>query len=123
MRPMSIELINQYGTTAVHVAVEDKSVVLEPADVDAVIEHLSMLRAQMRPDVPKELSRTHQYVIEMDPCWHTERHPMYDGAVMFMRHTGLGWAGFALPTHSLARLHAALTKHLEEVAEEQAMPN
>jgi hypothetical protein len=126
MRPLSIELINQYGTPAVHVAVDDKSVVLEAADVDAVIEHLSMIRAQMRPEVPKEPSRQHQYVIELDPSWHTERHPLYDGAVMFLRHTGLGWTGFALPTQSLVRLHQALGQHLEEckeAQEAQALPN
>jgi hypothetical protein len=31
--------------------------------------------------------------------------------VVFLRHTGLGWAGFAIPTESVHRLKAALTAH------------
>jgi hypothetical protein len=118
--PMSIEMINEYGDNAVRVAVDDNSVLLAASEVDAVIERLSLLRAAMRPEVPKEPSRTHQYVIEMDPCWHTEKHPLYDGAVLFMRHTGLGWAGFALPTASLAKLNDALSKHLKQLEVEEA---
>jgi len=88
-----------------------------------VIEHLSALRATMRPEVPKEPLRTHQYVIEIDPCWHTEKHPLHDGAVLFLRHSGLGWAGFALPTESLAKLHHALTQQLEASLEVHGMLN
>ena len=122
-RPMSIVRVNEYGQNAVRIAIEDSAVLLEVADLDAVIEHLSVLRATMRPEVPKEPLRTHQYVIEIDPCWHTEKHPLHDGAVLFLRHSGLGWAGFALPTESLARLHHALTKQLEASLEVHGMLN
>ncbi|MCX4160251.1 MULTISPECIES: hypothetical protein [Paraburkholderia] len=122
-RPMSIEVINQYGTSTVRIAIEQASVLLEASDVDAVIEHLSLIRASMKPELPKEPSRSHQYVIELDPCWHSEMHPMYDGAVVFLRHSGLGWAGFALPTHSLEKLHDALSKHLDTLAETHSLPN
>ncbi|MFM0310139.1 hypothetical protein P0D71_20360 [Paraburkholderia sp. RL17-383-BIF-A] len=113
-RPMSIERVNEYGQNAVRIAVEGGVVLLEAADLDAVIEHLGVLRAAMRPEVPTEPLRTHQYVIEIDPCWHTEKHPLHDGAVLFLRHSGLGWAGFALPAENLAKLHHALTRHLED---------
>jgi hypothetical protein len=122
-RPMKIEMVNQYGKNAVRVAIEQTSILLEVEDVDAMIEHLSLVRASMRPEVPKEPSRTHQYVIEMDPCWHSQQHPLYDGAMLFLRHTGLGWAGFALPTHSLAKLSETLSKHLEASLETQGLPN
>ncbi|WP_410815696.1 hypothetical protein [Paraburkholderia sp.] len=116
---MTIEMVNEYGDHAVRVAVGQNTVLLGADEVDAVIERLSLIRAAMRPEVPKEPSRTHQYVIEMDPCWHTEKHPLYDGAVLFMRHTGLGWAGFALPTSSLAKLHEALSQHLDVLQAEE----
>jgi hypothetical protein len=122
-RPMSIEMVNQYGKNAVRVAIEETSVLLEAQDVDAMIEHLSLIRAAMQPEVPREPSRTHQYVIEMDPCWHSEKHPLYDGAVLLLRHAGLGWAGFALPTHSLAKLSETLLKHLDDLLETQGLPN
>ncbi|HEY1999142.1 MAG TPA: hypothetical protein VGH41_18775 [Paraburkholderia sp.] len=120
---MSIEMINEYGAQAVRVAIEEHSVLLEAPELDAVIERLSLLRAAMRPEIPKEPSRTHQYVIEMDPCWHTEKHPLYEGAVLFLRHSGLGWAGFALPTHSLSTLSKALNQHLEALEETHALMN
>ncbi|WP_322015726.1 hypothetical protein [Paraburkholderia sp. J12] len=123
-KPMSVELINQYGEHAVCVNVDGNAALLEAADVDGLIEELSKLRAQMRPAVPDQLSRSHQYVIEVDPSWYTERNPMFDGAVVFLRHTGLGWAGFAIPTESMQRLKAAIAAH--EVAAEReahALPN
>jgi hypothetical protein len=116
---MTIEMVNEYGDHAVRVVVGQNAVMLGTEEVDAVIERLSLIRAAMRPEVPKEPSRTHQYVIEMDPCWHTEKHPLYDGAVLFMRHTGLGWAGFALPTSSLVKLNEALSKHLDVLQAEE----
>jgi hypothetical protein len=121
--PMSIEKVNEYGRHAVRITVDQREVLLEVSEIDAVIEHLGMIRATMRPEVPKEPLRTHQYVIEMDPCWHTEKHPLYDGAVMFLRHSGVGWAGFALPTESLVKLHQALSKHLETSLEALGLPN
>lgn len=122
-RPMNIEKVNEYGEQAVRIAIDGSEMVLQVDELDAMIEHLSMVRATMRPEVPKEPRRTHQYVIEMDPCWHSEKHPLYDGAVLFMRHSGLGWAGFALPVESLGKLHQALEKHLEASLETHGLPN
>jgi len=121
--PMSIELVNQYGTRAVRVAIDKATAMLEAGDIDAAIQHLIYLRAAMRPEVPKRPSPAHQFVLEMDPCWHSEKHPLYDGAVLLFRHSGLGWAGFTLPTHSLQKLRDALTQHLAALAEEHCMPN
>jgi len=119
--PMSIELVNQYGTRAVRVAIA--TAMLGAGDIDAVIQHLSYLRAAMRPEVPKTPSPAHQFFLEMDPCWHSEKHPLDDGAVLLFRHSGLGWTGFTLPTHSLQKLLDALTQHLAALAEEHCMPN
>lgn len=122
-RPLSIERVNEYGQNAVRVEIDGSAVLLEVADLDALIEHLGVLRAMMRPEVPHEPLRTHQYVIEIDPCWHTEKHPLNDGAMLFLRHSGLGWAGFALPTGSLVKLHHALKQHLEASLEVHGMLN
>ncbi|GAB7535504.1 hypothetical protein AB4851_17385 [Burkholderia sp. 22PA0099] len=122
-RPMSIELINEYGKSAVLVSIDKASVILDPADVDAVIQYLSLLRASMQPPVPEAPLRSEQYVVEMDPCWYTEQHALYGGAVLFLRHTGLGWSGFALPPLSLERLHESLGRHLEDAREATSLPN
>jgi hypothetical protein len=120
-KPMSIELVNEYGQHAVCVKVNDQVALLDAADVDGLVEELSKLRAAMHPAVPEQPLRTHQYVLEIDPCWYTERNPLFDGAVVFLRHTGLGWAGFAIPTESMHRLKAALTAH-EAAAQREAHP-
>jgi hypothetical protein len=112
-RPMNIERVNEYGRNAVRIDVSGNAVLLDAAELDALIERLAVLRATMRPEVPTVPLRSHQYLIEINPCWHTEMPALNDGAVMFLRHSGLGWAGFALPTESLAKLHHALTQHLE----------
>jgi hypothetical protein len=122
-RPMSIEKVNEYGQNAVRIDIDGSAVLLEVADLDALIEHLGVLRATMRPELPKAPLRTHQYVIEIDPCWHAEKNPLNDGAVLFLRHSGLGWAGFALPTDSLAKLHDALAQQLESSLEVHGMLN
>ncbi|ACR30348.1 hypothetical protein [Burkholderia glumae] len=122
-RPMSIEMINESGRSAVMISIERASVLLDPADVDAVIQYLSLLRASMQPPVPETPSRSEQYVVEMDPCWYTEQHALYGGAVLFLRHTGLGWSGFALPPRSLERLHESLGHHLEALREPSGLPN
>ncbi|MDE1182463.1 hypothetical protein [Paraburkholderia sp.] len=122
-RPMSIEVINEYGTPTVRLAVDQHAVLLEADDVDGVIQCLSAIRASMQPEVPKHPSRLQQYVIEMDPCWHTEKNPLLDGAVLFFRHTGLGWAGFSLPQHSLVQLSDALSAHLQKQGELAGLPN
>lgn len=123
-KPMSVELINEYGQHAVCVNVNGQAALLDAANLDSLIEELAKLRARMHPAVPDHPSRTHQYVIEIDPNWYTERNPLFDGVVVFLRHTGLGWAGFAIPTESIHRLHAALAAHeAEAVREVHTLPN
>jgi len=123
-KPISVELINEYGDHAIRVRIDGHSALLDATEVDGFIEELGKLRATIRPAVPDQPLRTHQYAIEIDPCWYTERHPMFDGSVMFLRHTGLGWAGFALPTESVRRLKSALSA-LEAKAKREAhlLPN
>ncbi|SIO30394.1 hypothetical protein [Paraburkholderia phenazinium] len=120
---MSIERINEYGGHAIRIAIGHQAVLLKTGELDALLERLSVIRAAMQPEVPKVPSQTHQYVVEMNPCWHAEKHPLYDGTVLFLRHTGLGWTGFALPTPSLAKLKDALSQHLEASLETQGLPN
>ncbi|ABC38419.1 hypothetical protein [Burkholderia thailandensis] len=122
-RPMSIEMVDERGKKTVMVSIDQASVLLDPEDVDAVIQYLSLLRASMQPAIPEVPPRSQQYVMEMDPCWYTEKHPLYDGAVLFLRHTGLGWASFALPTHSLAKLHESLARHLDAEQPMFSLPN
>jgi hypothetical protein len=107
-KPISVELVNEFGEHAVCMKLNGHAALLDAMEVDRLVETLTQFRATMRPVVPKEPSRTRQYLLEIDPSWYTERNPHFDGAIVFLRHTGLGWAGFALPTESLHRLSAAI---------------
>ena len=67
-KPMSIELVNEYGQQAVCVKMNGQAALLDAPDVDSLIEELGKLRAAMQPVVPEQPLRSHQYVLEIDPC-------------------------------------------------------
>jgi hypothetical protein len=105
MQPLlKFEILNQYGSHALLVSMEESHIVLEPSEIDALIERLSGYRSEMKPAVPEAPSKSHQYVIETNPSWHAQANPVHDGAVVLMRHTGFGWTAFAIPQTSLRRL-------------------
>ncbi|MBN3833957.1 hypothetical protein [Burkholderia sp. Ac-20344] len=122
-QPLSIKMIEERGKLVVLMSIERGAAVLDPEDVDAVVQYLSLLRASMRPAVPDIPPHAQQFVTEMDPCWYVERHPLQGGAVLLLRHTGLGWASFALPPSSLERLHGSLTQLLEDERQVISMPH
>jgi hypothetical protein len=113
-KTMAVRMINEYGTPTVCFEIDGNAALLDAQELGGLIEELSLLRANMQPGVPNTPSLTHQYVMEMNPSWYTERAPLFDGAALFLRHSGLGWACFALPTESLRKLADALNKHILE---------
>ncbi|WP_406806993.1 hypothetical protein [Burkholderia semiarida] len=122
-QPLSIKMIEEHGKLVVLMSIERGAAVLDPEDVDAVIQYLSLLRASMQPAVPERPPHERPFVIEMDPCWYAERHPLQGGAVLLLRHSGLGWASFALPPHSVERLHGSLTQLLEDERQAIGLPH
>ncbi|MFC0400688.1 hypothetical protein [Paraburkholderia rhizosphaerae] len=121
--PMQVELVNDYSGQALRVSIDRSVAMLDAPDLDALIEHLALLRAKMHPEIPQQVSRQHKYVIEIDPCWYTEKNAIFEGAVMFFRHTGFNWTGFAVPKESLIKLIDALSQHVDECQETYSMPN
>lgn len=124
--PMSVEMVNEYGAHAVRVAIAEHEAMLDAAEVDGLIEELGKIRAHMQPAVATQPSRTHQYLLEIDPFWYIERNPLFDGIVLFLRHTGFGWTGFAIPTESLARMKEAIASSEPDMAmsvHAHALPN
>jgi hypothetical protein len=120
---MMVEMVNQYGVNALRVTVAQGDALLDTNQVDALIEQLSLIRAGMRPEISPKPVPAHQYPIEVDPCWYSEKHPLFEGAVLFLRHTGLGWAGFAIPKESLVRLNEALSAHADASFDTNGVPN
>ncbi|WP_175882816.1 hypothetical protein [Burkholderia sp. BCC0044] len=122
-QPLNIKMIEERGKLVVLMSIERGSAVLDPEDVDAVIQYLSLLRASMQPAVPERPPHAQPFVTEMNPGWYVERHRVQGGVVLLLRHSGLGWASFALPPHSVERLHGSLTQLLEDERQAISLPH
>jgi hypothetical protein len=99
-RPLFIELLKINGNTMLHISVGEESKQLDAAGTEALIERLALLRATMGSAVPEQVSSSHRYHVEVDPCWCAQPREG-GGAVLLMRHEGLGWHGFALSAQEL----------------------
>ncbi len=69
--------------------------VLDGLGIDGFVEQLALFRASMLPQVPDAMAPTHGYHVTVDPCWYIEPSLLLDAMVIFFRHEGLGWTGFA----------------------------
>lgn len=106
---LTFEVFNEYGTDSVLASLGKGRVLLSAEDIDALIDNLSAHRVKLAPPITPTPSKSHKYVVENASRWHTESNPLFDGAILFFRHTGLGWNGFAIPQNSLGKLIDAIT--------------
>src|SRR5580698_4353935 len=112
VHPLTITPVIALGNDALRVDIGSGTITLDARGVDALIERLALIRSSMKPALPPQPSRTKQHVIETDPCWYLDRSPLFDGVVLLLRHTGLGWTGFAIPRESVERLSQALAERV-----------
>jgi hypothetical protein len=112
VHPLTITPVMASGSDALRVDIGSGTAILDARDVDALIERLALIRSSMKPALPPQPSRTKQHVVEIDPCWYVDRSPLFDGVVLLLRHTGLGWTGFAIPRESLERLNRAMAERV-----------
>lgn len=117
-RPMKIELVERDGVNRLSIKIGHHEAMLDGTDVETFIELLSFYRAAMKPKVAENLSPTHRYLIEVNPCWHVEGHPTQEGIVLLLRHSGYGWTGFFIPSNRLDTLHANFCRYLATPAHE-----
>ncbi|MGA7817901.1 hypothetical protein [Caballeronia sp.] len=120
---LSVEKIEERGHQAVRFNVGSSAAMLDVKDVDALIETLGRMRSALSPSPPTEPSLTHEYPIEIDPCWYIDTNPLFDGVVLLLRHTGLGWTGFAIPQASLERLQEAIVRPVQHSFEVSRLPS
>ncbi|WP_410843160.1 hypothetical protein [Paraburkholderia sp.] len=121
--PMRIEVVTNNGVAALRVTVGTQAIMLDGSGVEKLIEGLALFRASMKPEVCREISRTKRYVIEIDPCWYVEPSPAFDGFVAFFRHSGLGWAGFAMPKESTQKLRDEFMDYVANPIPQSGLPN
>ncbi|MGH8781279.1 hypothetical protein [Paraburkholderia sp.] len=110
---MAMELVDESGATAVRFSIDNESSLLRVDDVDALIAKLVQLRSTMKPAHPLEPVRAQNYPLEVDPCWHVDRSPLFAGPVLLLRHGGVGWTAFVLPPPSASHLVKALSSRFD----------
>ena len=122
-RALNLELVNTYGENGLSITVEGGHLILQTPTIDALIEHLGRLRSEMQPPVAPAISPKKEHLVEVDPLWHAEASPLLDGSVVLLRHSGLGWLGFALSRENVERLVDTLSEHLALPSPVEGMAN
>lgn len=101
-----MEVINECGESILSVQFGQDKARISAHEVDKIIETLGLVRAELEPAVPFEIERHHQFPLETRPEWRVIVDPKVHGALLFFRHSGYGWTGFAVPYESLKKLLA-----------------
>lgn len=121
--PMMLHTTGEGQSRKFHVSIGNDMMTLDGKGVDDLIELLAYFRSSMLPRVPAELNLGDRYHITVDPCWYVELNPLMKATIVFLRHVGLGWTGFALPepdfNHWLSQLRVAV-EEIEEGAMKEA---
>ncbi|MFP6560787.1 hypothetical protein WJ542_21160 [Paraburkholderia sp. B3] len=102
-RPLRIDLVGEGERRSLRLSWGEDTTVLDGAAVGELIEKLALYRAAMRPPVRSTLLPGHRYHMTVDPSWYAEPSQLLDATVLFFRHEGLGWTGFALENEQCRR--------------------
>jgi len=110
MQPdVEMELVNEFGIQELSIRLGGNSALLSAPEIDRLIGQLGLLRCELLPEVNRDVSRDDCYAVEMHPRWRAIPYPMIDGVVLFLRHGGFGWTGFAIPPTALDELIEMVT--------------
>ena len=80
--------------------------------VDALIQVLSEIRAEMSPPVSEQPPEVHPDALH-NPRYATALHPFSGGTLLEIRHPSLGWMDFVLPSLERIRITRFLTEQEE----------
>lgn len=101
-----LEIVDRRGGALAHV-------VLETPELDTLIRALADLRAALGDPVPAALDPGARLTVLIDPAWQAKPPAPgtgQGGAILVLRHPGLGWQGFLLPRTEAAELGYALVR-------------
>lgn len=119
-------LSEEDGKLQLQCATEGSGAALNVDAIDRMIEVLGQFRAGLQPPVRTSDPVTGETVQAVtDPRWWISAEPMNNGALLQLRHPGLGWLGFALPLESLKSLQENVNRivpMMEQLAQ-QTRPN
>ena len=104
------EIVDQHGRALAHVA-------LETPELDQLVGRLAELRTGLGEPVPMATDPGARLSVQVDPAVTVRRlvgsgaqSGMASGAVLALRHSGLGWLGFLLPPTKAGTLSQALAR-------------
>ena len=80
------------------------TLVLNCDGVESLIGGLSQIRAQMRPEVPRDWPKGSPARGQRDPRIECEQDVLNGGLLLRMRHPGLGWLHFSFPPNVARKL-------------------
>ncbi|HBO78681.1 hypothetical protein [Cupriavidus sp. UBA2534] len=108
------------GSQEVEITHKGQTTRFTASDLSDYIAALAQVRESLRPPVRTQDPQAGETVQAIaDPRWWMSSEAFVGGALLQLRHPGLGWLAFALPLQSLQALHAEAGKALV-VAENQA---
>jgi hypothetical protein len=106
---IGLELVNEYGEASLRVTLGGRSAMLSANELDRLIETLGFVRTDLLPPPDMTVSRSDRYAVETNTDWHVHQNPLFDGVLLFLRHTGFGWTGFGLPSGEMDLFMEAMT--------------
>lgn len=91
-----------------------ETIALDAKAIDQLIIQLASLRIQLKDPVPSEPTEANLKMIVNDPKIALRVEAIDDKQVMFLRHPGLGWLGFAVGNETTNAIADWITAHLKE---------
>lgn len=105
---LNIDVVEQLGNPMVRFAIGANAVVLDASEVENLIAWLARCRSGMQPAVGDQPVVGAVMAVENNPNWQIRHDAQADGALLMLRHSGIGWLGFVLSEHKLSLLDTAI---------------
>lgn len=87
---------NYIGVQIVTDGTVTETIALDSQTIDQLIVQLASLRIQLKDPVPSEPTEASLRMVVNDPRVAMRAEPLDEKKVLFLRHPGLGWLGFAV---------------------------
>lgn len=117
---VTVSLIKDSDTIRIDYVNGDAAKPLLADTIELLIQALGSMREHMSPPVRESDPEVGTHVLAtLDPRWVLASETFVGGALLHVRHPGLGWLAFALPIPSLEQLSNVSSQILVASQEEQ----
>jgi len=116
MNPLlTVTLSEENGQSRLDCTMATPGQPLAAGHVDSLIQALARLRQTLEPEVRPDSPEGQNVMGAVDPRWFIQRDgTTTDGAVLMVRHPGIGWMAYALPLESLKHLHVVMGEIIQQ---------